>query len=56
MIYVFDLGYPDREDSKFSKSGGIGIFSDPIQHIEIRLNTWRFYLLYTRPGAQGNYY
>ena len=28
MIYVFDLGYPNREDSKLCKSGGIGIFGD----------------------------
>ena len=56
MIYVFDLGYGGLEDSKFSKSGGIGIFGDPIQHIETRLNTWRFYLLYVPPEAQVNYY
>ena len=56
MIYVFHLGYPNLEDSKFSKSRGIGIFGGPIQHIEICLNTWRFYLLYTRPEAQVNDY
>ena len=39
MIDVFDLGYPDREDSKFSKSRAIGISDDHSQHTEIRLNT-----------------
>ena len=52
MIYVFDLGYPDREDSKFSKSGSIGIFGDHSQHIEIPSNIWRFYLLYVRCEAE----
>ena len=56
MIYVVGLNYRNLEDSKFSKSGGIAIFGDPIQYIEIRLNTWRFYLLYVPPEAQVNYY
>ena len=56
MIYVFDLDYPSLEDSKYSKSRGIGIFDDHIQHIEIRLNTLRFYLLYVRSEAEINYY
>ena len=56
MIYVFGLNYSNLEDSKFSKNGGIGIFGDLIQHIEIRLNTWRFYLLYVWSEAEINYY
>ena len=57
MIYVFGLNYPNLEDSKFSKSRGIGILVDHSQHTEIpSKKIWRFYLLYVRPEAQVNYY
>ena len=56
MIYVFELDYPNREDSKFSQSPGIGILVDHSQHTEIPSKVGRFYLLYTRPEAQVNYY
>ena len=56
MIYVSGLNYPNLEDSKFSPSPAIGILVDHSQHIEIPSNIWRFYLLYVRSEAQGNYY
>ena len=56
MIYVFDFGYPDQEDSKFSKTGGIGIFDDHIQHTETPSSIRRLYLLYVRSEAEINYY
>ena len=56
MIYVFDLNYPNLEDSKFSQSPGISILVDHSQHTEIPSKIGRFYLLYVRPGAQVNYY
>ncbi len=50
----FDLDYLNYEDSKFSKSRGIGIFGDQAQDTEIPSDIWRFYLLYIRPETQVN--
>ena len=52
MIYTFNLNYPNLEDSEFSKSRGISIFGDHIQHTEISSNIWRLYLFYVRPETQ----
>lgn len=49
MIYLDYLNY---EDSKFSKSRGIGVFGDHAQDTEIPSDIWRFYLLYVRPETQ----
>jgi methionyl-tRNA synthetase len=48
------LDYLNYEDSKFSKSRGIGVFGDHAQDTEIPSDIWRFYLLYVRPETQVN--
>ena len=46
--------YLNYEDSKFSKSRGIGVFGNDAADTDIPSDVWRFYLLYTRPeGADS---
>src|SRR5699024_5556654 len=40
------------EDSKFSKSRGVGVFGDAAKETGIAPDIWRFYLLYMRPENQ----
>ncbi|XP_054162741.1 methionine--tRNA ligase, cytoplasmic-like [Oppia nitens] len=44
--------YLNYEDSKFSKSRGIGVFGDNAKDTGIPSDIWRFYLLYIRPESQ----
>ncbi len=56
FIHIFSciLDYLNYEDSKFSKSRGIGVFGDHAQETEIPSDIWRFYLIYVRPETQVN--
>jgi methionyl-tRNA synthetase len=44
--------YLNYEDSKFSKSRGVGVFGDDAKDTGIPSDIWRFYLLYIRPESQ----
>nr|CAB3263652.1 methionine--tRNA ligase, cytoplasmic [Phallusia mammillata] len=44
--------YLNYEDTKFSKSRGIGVFGDQAGSTAIDSDIWRFYLLYMRPEGQ----
>ncbi|CAG2119600.1 unnamed protein product, partial [Medioppia subpectinata] len=44
--------YLNYEDSKFSKSRGVGVFGDNARDTGIPSDIWRFYLLYIRPESQ----
>ncbi|CAM4774014.1 unnamed protein product [Rotaria magnacalcarata] len=48
------IDYLNYEDSKFSKSRGIGVFGDHAQTTEIPSDIWRFYLMYVRPETQDS--
>jgi methionyl-tRNA synthetase len=41
--------YLNYEDTKFSKSKGIGVFGDDVQNTGIPVDVWRFYIFYNRP-------
>lgn len=44
--------YLNYEDTKFSKSRGVGVFGDMAKDTGIPSDVWRFYLLYVRPEGQ----
>ncbi|XP_048054649.1 methionine--tRNA ligase, cytoplasmic isoform X1 [Megalobrama amblycephala] len=46
--------YLNYEDTKFSKSRGVGVFGDMAKDTGIPSDVWRFYLLYLRPEAQDS--
>ncbi|XP_020492406.1 methionine--tRNA ligase, cytoplasmic isoform X1 [Labrus bergylta] len=46
--------YLNYEDSKFSKSRGVGVFGDMAKDTGIPSDVWRFYLLYVRPEGQDS--
>ncbi|XP_046870210.1 methionine--tRNA ligase, cytoplasmic isoform X2 [Hypomesus transpacificus] len=46
--------YLNYEDTKFSKSRGVGVFGDMAQDTGIPSDVWRFYLLYLRPEGQDS--
>ncbi|MFT7801301.1 methionine-tRNA ligase, cytoplasmic [Arapaima gigas] len=46
--------YLNYEDTKFSKSRGIGVFGDMAKDTDIPSDVWRFYLLYLRPEGQDS--
>ncbi|KAK0148214.1 Methionine--tRNA ligase, cytoplasmic [Merluccius polli] len=46
--------YLNYEDTKFSKSRGIGVFGDMAMDTGIPSDVWRFYLLYVRPEGQDS--
>lgn len=46
--------YLNYEDSKFSKSRGVGVFGDAAKETGIPVDIWRFYLAYVRPEAQDS--
>lgn len=43
------------ENTKFSKSRGIGVFGDDAMKSGVISDVWRFYLLYRRPESQVSY-
>lgn len=46
--------YLNYEDTKFSKSRGVGVFGDMAKDTDIPSDVWRFYLLYVRPEGQDS--
>ncbi|MEQ2224126.1 Methionine--tRNA ligase, cytoplasmic [Ilyodon furcidens] len=46
--------YLNYEDTKFSKSRGVGVFGDMAMDTGIPSDVWRFYLLYVRPEGQDS--
>ncbi|KAJ3602201.1 hypothetical protein NHX12_029960 [Muraenolepis orangiensis] len=46
--------YLNYEDTKFSKSRGVGVFGDMAKDTGIPSDVWRFYLLYVRPESQDS--
>ncbi len=46
--------YLNYEETKFSKSRGIGVFGHHAKETEISSDIWRFYLIYTRPENQDS--
>uniref|UniRef100_A0AAY5EFS1 methionine--tRNA ligase n=1 Tax=Electrophorus electricus TaxID=8005 RepID=A0AAY5EFS1_ELEEL len=46
--------YLNYEDTKFSKSRGVGVFGDMAKDTGIVSDVWRFYLLYMRPEGQDS--
>ncbi|XP_075997267.1 methionine--tRNA ligase, cytoplasmic isoform X2 [Genypterus blacodes] len=46
--------YLNYEDTKFSKSRGVGVFGDMAKETGIPSDVWRFYLLYVRPEGQDS--
>ncbi|XP_074596697.1 methionyl-tRNA synthetase 1 [Brevipalpus obovatus] len=44
--------YLNYENTKFSKSRGIGIFGSDVKETGIDSDIWRFYLMYIRPESQ----
>uniref|UniRef100_A0A674MWS1 Methionine--tRNA ligase, cytoplasmic n=1 Tax=Takifugu rubripes TaxID=31033 RepID=A0A674MWS1_TAKRU len=46
--------YLNYEDTKFSKSRGVGVFGDMAKETDIPCDVWRFYLLYVRPEGQDS--
>lgn len=50
----FSTEYLNYEDTKFSKSRGVGVFGDMAKDTDIPCDVWRFYLLYVRPEGQDS--
>ncbi|XP_071825552.1 methionine--tRNA ligase, cytoplasmic-like [Apostichopus japonicus] len=48
--------YLNYEDSKFSKSRGVGVFGNHAEQTGIPADIWRFYLLFIRPESQDSYF
>uniref|UniRef100_A0A8C5APP0 Methionine--tRNA ligase, cytoplasmic n=1 Tax=Gadus morhua TaxID=8049 RepID=A0A8C5APP0_GADMO len=46
--------YLNYEDTKFSKSRGVGVFGDMAKDTGVPSDVWRFYLLYVRPEGQDS--
>ncbi|XP_076618591.1 methionyl-tRNA synthetase 1 [Colletes latitarsis] len=46
--------YLNYEDTKFSKSRGIGVFGTDARETGIPADVWRFYLVYVRPETQDS--
>lgn len=52
--FVISPEYLNYEDTKFSKSRGVGVFGDMAKDTGIPSDVWRFYLLYVRPEGQDS--
>lgn len=48
------VDYLNYENTKFSKSRGIGVFGPDAQETGIPADVWRFYLMYIRPEGQDS--
>lgn len=46
--------YLNYENTKFSKSRGIGVFGSDVKETGIPADVWRFYLMYIRPEGQDS--
>lgn len=49
LHHINSTEYLNYEDTKFSKSRGIGVFGTDVQITQIPIDLWRFYLLANRP-------
>lgn len=54
LWFNFFTEYLNYEDTKFSKSRGVGVFGDMAKDTDIPCDVWRFYLLYVRPEGQDS--
>lgn len=53
-LVISFLEYLNYEDTKFSKSRGIGVFGTDAIETGIPADVWRFYLAYIRPESQDS--
>nr|XP_040573838.1 methionine--tRNA ligase, cytoplasmic-like [Lepeophtheirus salmonis] len=51
---IMSTEYLNYEETKFSKSRGIGVFGNDVIDTGIPADIWRFYLIYTRPENQDS--
>ncbi len=49
LHHISATEYLNYEDTKFSKSRGIGVFGTDVMDLDIPIDMWRFYLLHNRP-------
>lgn len=54
MKHLMATEYLNYEDTKFSKSRGIGVFGTDAKETGIPADVWRFYLAYVRPESQDS--
>lgn len=54
VLQLTTTEYLNYEDTKFSKSRGVGVFGDMAKDTGIPSDVWRFYLLYVRPEGQDS--
>lgn len=52
--HLVAVEYLNYEDSKFSKSRGVGVFGNDARDTNIPSDVWRFYLIYIRPENQDS--
>ncbi|CAH8543993.1 unnamed protein product [Schistosoma guineensis] len=52
--HLLSTEYMNYENTKFSKSRGIGVFGDDAMKSGVISDVWRFYLLYRRPESQDS--
>ncbi|XP_012281975.1 methionine--tRNA ligase, cytoplasmic [Orussus abietinus] len=52
--HIMAIEYLNYEDTKFSKSRGIGVFGTDARDTGIPADVWRFYLAYIRPENQDS--
>ncbi|XP_015586892.1 methionine--tRNA ligase, cytoplasmic isoform X2 [Cephus cinctus] len=52
--HIMATEYLNYEDTKFSKSRGIGVFGTDAKETGILPDVWRFYLAYVRPESQDS--
>ncbi|XP_046604889.1 methionine--tRNA ligase, cytoplasmic isoform X1 [Neodiprion virginianus] len=52
--HIMAIEYLNYEDTKFSKSRGIGVFGTDARDTGIPADVWRFYLAYIRPESQDS--
>jgi methionyl-tRNA synthetase len=49
LHHINSTEYLNYENSKFSKSRGLGVFGTDVMKLDIPIDLWRFYLLFNRP-------
>ncbi|KAI4504802.1 hypothetical protein M0802_000352 [Mischocyttarus mexicanus] len=54
LKHLMAIEYLNYEDTKFSKSRGIGVFGTDARETGIPADVWRFYLAYIRPESQDS--
>ncbi|XP_020708517.2 methionine--tRNA ligase, cytoplasmic isoform X2 [Athalia rosae] len=52
--HIMAIEYLNYENTKFSKSRGIGVFGTDARDTGIPADVWRFYLAYVRPESQDS--